>query len=39
MTSTFPGIGDWWCPDCGKWIDQADGKITDDNFIVHKWCN
>lgn len=26
----------WWCPDCGRWINPGEGKFTDDNFIVHK---
>lgn len=31
--------GDYWCPDCGQWICAGDGKLTDDNFEVHKWCH
>lgn len=30
--------GDYWCPDCGQWICAGDGKLTHDNFEVHKWC-
>lgn len=31
-------LGGWWCPDCGKWIATGEGRITNDNFMVHRWC-
>lgn len=33
----WPNGGNY-CPDCGRWIDCGDGKLTDDNFEVHRWC-
>lgn len=27
----------WWCPDCGRWINDGDGKDAG-AFTIHKWC-
>lgn len=30
--------GEWWCPDCGEWINHGDTKAVGD-FTVHTWCS
>lgn len=30
--------GEWWCPDCGEWINHGDTKAVGD-FTVHQWCS